>query len=367
MSDLAQDLRFALRMLRRSPWFGVVVIGTLALGIGVNTALFSVVQSVLLAPLPYAEPDRVAMIWSRWEGFEKTWVSEGEFHNYRATLRSFEDLGLFQTFEVNLTEGEEPERLTATAVMPNVFAIADVPPVLGRGFREEEAVQNGPPVAVLSYELWQRRYGGDPSVLGRTISVNGEPQQVIGVMPAGFRLPLDYRADQPTQLWFPYALSAAPGPVPQNGGSHGSYAIGRLRAGVTVDAANAELRSVVGRLNAEGVYPADWRFMAFAVSAVDEVAGLLKPALMVLLGAVAFVLLIACANVANLLLVRGEDRRREVGVRAALGADRWRLVRQLLAENLVLAVVGGMVGAWVAWLGIALLRSFAPANLPRVP
>lgn len=365
MDLLQQDLRWAWRSLIRRPAFTLIAVVTLGLGVGANSALYSVVRTVLLAPLPYTDPDGVVMIWSRWRGFDKTWVSVSEYHNYRAQLRSFRDLALFQTFEANLTEGDEPERATVSIITPNLLDVVGVQPVLGRGFREEEATGQAATVVVLSYELWQRRYRGDPTVLGRSLSVNGEAHEIIGVLPEGFRLPLDFRTDRPTAAWFPFAIEP-PGAFPSGGGSHGSYLIGRLNDGVSAEAANAELGTLVAGLRADGTYPVDWNFEAFVVTAADEVAGMMRPALLVLLGAVGLVLLIACVNVANLLLVRGEDRRQEVGVRAALGAGGRRLLRQLTVENALLAACGGVLGAGVAWAAVLALRATAPADLPRV-
>jgi putative ABC transport system permease protein len=368
VDNIVQDVRWAMRSLRRHPSFALVAGLTIALGIGANTALFGVVKTVLLTPLPYRDPAGIAMIWSRWSNFQKTWVSEGEFHNYRATLKSFEDIGLFYTFDTNITEGEEPERVAMTNVMPNVFGILGVSPMLGRGFTEEEAKGNGASVIVLGYEQWQRRYGADPSVLGRTMSLNGRPYEIIGVMPPGFRMPLDFATDRPAQAWLPYTLSVQPGgPVPPAGGNHGSYAVGRLRPGATVDGVNAELKGVVARLNADGVYPPTWHFEAFAVSAPDQVSGFLRPALLVLMGAVGFVLLIACANVANLLLARGESRRVEIGVRSAMGASGIRLLRQMFTENLILGLGGGVLGMGLGWAGMVAVRTLAPTSLPRIP
>jgi len=366
MGTLSQDVRWAVRSLARRPGFALIAVMTLALGIGANTALFSVVRAVLLRPLPYRDPSQVAMIWSQWKGFDKTWVSEPEYLNYRATLRGFEDIALFRQFETSLTEGDQPERLAASSLTPNLLGVLGVSPLIGRGFREEEAQGTAASVVMLSHELWQSRYQGDPSAVGRSLSVNGTAFGIIGVMPAGFRLPLDFKTDRPTQLWFPYALTAQPGPLPQGGGSHGSYAIGRFRAGVTEDAARAELRAMVAGLRRDNFYPPDWNFEALLITAADEVSGAMRPALMVLLGAVAFVLLIACVNVANLLLVRGEDRKQEMGVRTALGANRPRLLRLLFAETAVLAGAGGLLGMGVAWLSIELLRALAPAQLPRI-
>jgi putative ABC transport system permease protein len=368
MGTFRQDLGWAARSLRRRPGFTAIAVLTLALGIGANTALFSVVRTVLLRPLPYRDPASIAMIWSKWVGFDKTWVSEPEYHNYRESLRSFEDIALFGKFESNVTDGEQPERVPATSVTANMFGMLGVSPVLGRGFREEEARSGATSanVVILSHEMWERRYGGDPGVVGRSLSVNGVATEIIGVMPRGFRLPLDFKTDRPTQLWYPYALSAPPGMVPQYGGNHGSYTIGRFRAGVTESAARAELQALIAELRSKGIYPADFKFEALLVTAADEVAGAMRPALLVLLGAVAFVLLIACVNVANLLLVRGEDRKQEMGVRTALGANRSRLVRLLFAETLVLASSGGALGIAVAWSAIGVLRGVAPADLPRI-
>src|SRR5262245_27790432 len=319
MFGFLKDLRYAARGLARTPALTLVLITTLALGVGANTALFSVVKSVLLAPLPYQDPDRVVMLWSRWKDFpDRTWVGAEEYQNYTQVVKSLSNLTLLDDLEVSITEGEQPERVSAYGVTPNLFETVGVNPALGRTFTPADAVGGSTNVVLLSHDLWQTRFGGDQSVIGRTLSTNGTPQTIIGVLPQGFKLPLDYKTATPAQLYFPLVLPPFSGTLPNSGGSHGFYAIGRLAPCTTVQSANEELRQLVARLTREGTYSKEMDFGAFVVSAPDEVAGKLKTALLVLLGAVAFVLLIACANVANLLLVRSEDRRREVSVRAAL-------------------------------------------------
>ncbi|HYN09978.1 MAG TPA: ABC transporter permease [Vicinamibacterales bacterium] len=357
---LLRDLKIGVRGLIRRPGFAMAAILTLALGIGANTAVFSVIQHVLLAPLPYREPDRAVVIWSKWRGFDKTWVSDAETIDYKTRVRAFSDAGAWSVTQVNLTGDGDPIRIGAAFVTPNLFTVLDTTPLAGRHFSDAEATAT-PTVAILSYGLWQRRFGGE-SVVGRSIQVNGVAREVIGVMPRDFQLPTDYvvDAEEPTQIWLPYLLT------PDNRGSHGLHAAARLRDGVSVEQANAELKSLTETLTNEGQYPVAMQFSAFAVSTTDEAFAAVRPALGLVSGAVGFLLLIACANVANLLLVRADGRVREMALRCALGAERWRLVRQLLTEGAVLAGAAGLVGVGFAWAALRALVATEATALPRV-
>jgi len=360
LDGLRRDLKVGVRGLLRRPGFAVAAILTLGLGIGANTAVFSVIKHVLLAPLPYRQPDRAVMVWSKWRGFDKTWVSDAEALDYRSRVRAFSDAGAWSVAQVNLTGDGDPIRIGAAFVTPNLFDVLGTTPLAGRTFTEAEAT-NTPGVVILSHGLWQRRFGGE-AVIGRSIQLNGITRQIVGVMPPGFQLPTDYviDAEEPTQLWLPLRLD------PQNRGNHGYHAAARLRDGVTVEQANAELQSLTQALTNEGQYPKAMEFSAFAVTTTDEAFAAVRPALGLVFGAVGFLLLIACANVANLLLVRADSRVREMALRCALGADRWRLVRQLLTEGAVLAASATLVGIAIAWVALRALVAVQATALPRI-
>jgi putative ABC transport system permease protein len=362
MDTFLQDLRFGARTLARNPGFACVAILTLALGVGANAAIFSVVNAVLLRPLPWAEPGRAVMIWSRWTAFDKTWVSDGEVNGYRKESRTLADVGAWDDGQVNLTGDGEPERVSAGSVTANLFAILGATPIRGRAFTAQEDIPNGPRVAIIGYGLWQRRYGGDPSMVGRTIQINGAPYEVVGIMPADFVLPTDFQNPAPSVLWTPSGWDSAS----TEHGNHGYYAAARLRPGVTLAQARDDLHTIAQNWTRQGFYPPQMQFDTVVLSLQEEVVGTVRRAIWLLFGAVGFLLLIACANVANLLLARAEARQREMAVRTALGAGAARVLRQLLTESLVLAGISAAAGLSLAWVGVRLLAWWHPSSIPRV-
>jgi putative ABC transport system permease protein len=364
LDALQQDVRHAVRGLRRTPGFTAAAVLTLGLGIGATSAIFSVTHAVLLAPLPYADLDRRVMVWSQWKGFEKTWVSEAELIDYRTRCRTIRQAAAWDSGQINITGAGEPVRVGIGRVTANAFETLGARPLLGRTFSAAEDVPGRNAVVVLSHRLWQGLYAGDPDILGRVVHLDGRPHAVVGVMPAGFQLPTDYGEDasQPTELWVPLAID--PAEVERN--SHGLYAAAELAPGATAASASAEVRALGVTLTGEGLYPADMQFRPFAVGLEDEILGKVRPAVMLLLGAVGFLLLIACANVASLMLARSESRHRDVAVRAALGAGRARLIRHVLTESLLLGLGGAVLGLIVA-AGVArVLTAVGPAAIPRV-
>src|SRR5438105_5151960 len=251
------DVRFAARSLRRRAGFTAIATITLALGIGATTTLFGVVKQVLLTPLPYGHPESIAVVWSAWKGFDQTWLSYDEWEGWKARIPAFADIGLFSDNSVTF-DGDSPERVRTATVHANVFPILGVRPMLGRNFTAEEDAPNGRNVVILGFPLWQRRYGGDPSVIGRVVQISGQSSTVVGVMPPDFRLPLDFGGEGRSEAWFPLATDAAqngavPGPAfPAGGASHGYYAVARLAPGATTEMANAQLKSIVAELEKFG-------------------------------------------------------------------------------------------------------------------
>ena len=363
LSSFVQDLKYAARGLRRSPGFAAVALLTLALGVGLTAAIFSALDAVLLRPLPWGEPDRTVMIWSKWISFDKTWLADGEVLDYRRRSRTLHTVAAWSDGQINVTGGgAEPERVAYAEATANIFDALVVRPVVGRTYTAEEDVPNGPTVAVISYELWQRRYAGEPSAVGQSIELNGRPYEIVGVAPRGFALPTDYASADRSQVFVPLQID----PKTSDHGSHGYYGVARLHPGANAAQATADLQSITQALTKEGLYPKEMEFTAFAVTLRDEVVGEVRGAVVAVFGAVGFLLLIACFNVANLLIVRAEGRQREIAVRSALGAGRARVVRQLVAEGLVLAGVGTAAGIVLAYGIVRWLTWWAPAGIPRL-
>ncbi len=353
LEDLWQDLRYGARMLLKKPGFTLIAVVTLALGIGANTAIFSVVNAVLIRPLPYQEPDRLVILNEIPPGGGQFSIAPGNFADWRDQSGSFVGMAAFRGMSLNLTGDGEAERLRGQRLSANCFALLGVKPALGRGFLPEEDQPEHNQVVMLSHGLWQRRFGGRPDLVGKMLTLDGNGYTVIGIMPSDFRFFAD------TEVWIPLALTL------QERASHDKHdfsAIARLKPNVSLEQAQAEMSALAGRLAAQ--YPksnADWGIRLTSLR--DWVVGPLQPVLLALLGAVVFVLLIACANVANLLLARSAARQKEVAIRAALGASRLRVARQLLTESLLLGVVGGVIGLLLAVWGVHLLSSLTPAGL----
>jgi putative ABC transport system permease protein len=368
MNKLWQDLRYGVRLLSKRPGFTLIAVLTLALGIGANTTIFSVVNSVLLRPLPYHDSERLVMIWQTFlkEGWPQVPVTALDFADIKAQSRSFDEMAtaFLDKEDYSLTGAGEAEQVSGMAISANLFDLLGAQPALGRNFLADEDQTAHDPVVILSHGLWQRKFGADPQVIGKTINLDSHLYTIVGVMPAGFEFPPPVRrgllnVSASRDLWVPHVIAQP------NRNSHSLAVIARLKSSVTIAQADAEIVTIAQQL--EQQYPAtNSGTGAFLSSMHAQVVQNVRPALWLLLGAVGFVLLIACANLASLLLTRATARRREMAVRAALGANRSDLLRQLLVENLLLAIAGGGLGLLLALWGIDLLRALNLGNLPRL-
>ena len=362
METLLQDVKFALRILWKNRGVTLIAIAALALGIGANSAIFSVVNAVALRPLPYKDSERIFKIWGslNQEGLDELEASAPEYVDYTERLKSFERVAAYSTQGFNLTGVDEPERIQGATVTESLLPLLGVEPARGRVFRAEEDKPGGDDVAVISHGLWQRRFGSDPNVVGKQIALDGRTVEVVGVMPEGFYFP-----DKDAELWKPIAFDAEL-LAPNNRGSHFLEVVGRIKPGVSFEQAQAEIASTAQQIGQDHAANYPRGFGAKIRPLHEEVVGDLSFTLYIMLGAVGFVLLIACANVANLMLARAAARQKEVAVRTALGATRLRIVRQFLTESVLLALAGGAAGLLIALWGIDLLVGLAPAGTPRV-
>ena len=353
LEQLWSDVRYGLRGMRRSPGFTAVAVVALALGIGANSAIFSAVNAILLRPLGYRDPERLVVILNHGTGP----VAPANFVDWKAQSRSFDNMGAAEFFGPDLTGSDPPEKLAGLRVSADILPLLGIRPAMGRFFTPEEDQPGREFEVILSYGLWQRQFGGDKNVLGRRIQLDSKTYTVAGVMPAGFQF-APFWATR-TQLWAPLAL----GPRASKRGGNSLRVFARLKPDVSLEQAREEFSAITARL--ERQYPGSNRD-ARIVPLKEKVVGKIRPALLTLLSAVGFVLLIACANVAHMLLARSSARAHEVSVRAALGAGRGRLLRQFLAESLTMALLGGAVGLLLAWWGVRAMVRFGPAGIPRL-
>lgn len=371
MRNLFRDLRYGTRMLLKQPGFTVVAIITLALGIGANSAVFSVVNGLLLRPLPYPDSERLAIIWTHSPGANVTqdWPSPGQYSAVKSQTSVFEEIAIAQGGSANLTGQTVPERVGAVFTSSAMFSILGAKPVLGRSFLPEEDAPGKPQAVILSYAFWQRRFGGDPNVIGQSLTVESTSYNIVGVMPADFMLSYEVMptvgAAAQAEILLSLPLNAE---ALSSQGDENYNVMARLKPGVSVAQAQAELDSVVRGLEQQypDRYPPSRRFSLSIMPLLEQVVGDVRPALLVLLGAVGCVLLIACANVANLLLARAAAREKEIAIRTAIGAGRWRLVRQLLTESVLLASLGGAIGLLLAVWSLDGLRWLSPSHIPRL-
>ena len=362
-----QDVRHAVRMLLKNPGFTIVAVIAVALGIGANSAMFSVINAVLLRPLPYHEPDRLVTIWeeSPQRDMYEIPVSLANFRDWEDQNNVFEHISVYTFTNLNLSGAGEPEQLLAVRSSANLFSLIGAAPLLGRPFVPEEDNEGASRVVILSQGLWQRRFSSDSGIVGRSLTLNNQSYTVVGVMPANFQFPIGFGylgkvLNDPVDLYVPLAAASKEAVR----GSFAFFSIGRLKPGVSIDQARAEMTAIESRL--EQQYPANTGIGINLIPTHEQTVKEIRPALLVLLGAVAFLLLIACTNIANLLLARAASREREIAIRTALGASRLRVLRLLLTESVILSLAGGCLGLLLALWGTDALMALAPDNIPRL-
>ena len=370
---MLQELRFAFRNLVNTPGFSVIAILTVALAIGANTAVFSLVNALLVRPLPYKAPQDLVLVWEKFsnQGLDRIPVSAPEYLDYEKQLRSYDRLAAFDYIDFNLTSGDMPERVQGAVVAPSLFPLLGIEPIAGRAFSENERGEGNDNVVMISARLWQRRFNSDPSFVGKQLSLNGRSFTVIGIMPAKFEFPVPLfnvqggTFAQRVDIWKPIAFSKG---ELESRGSRSYGIIGRLKPGVSVAQAQAEL----GALHATWIraFPDNYEvatgFGGTIYPLHEQVVGGMRTALRILLGAVGLVLLIACANLTTMLLARAGAREREFAIRVALGASRLRLLRQILTESVLLAVLGGFAGMLLAVWGLDFLQMIGSKTVPRI-